>query len=101
MSWRVRDSLELVRCQAVNGIQRTRRLCAACPAGSYPRRQCVQGGAAVKADVKEDTKAKSFLVSSEVPIIGTALVGATMIGAFLLYMRSKGSTRQQTISTLA
>jgi len=63
--------------------------------------QCVQGGAAVKADVKEDTKAKSFLVSSEVPIIGTALMGAAMIGAFLLYTRSKGSPRQQTSSSLA
>jgi hypothetical protein len=34
----------LVRCQAINGIHRTRQLCAACPAG-YPRRHCVQGGA--------------------------------------------------------
>src|SRR5713101_5497208 len=34
-------------------------------------------------------KATSFLVASEVPVLGAALMGGTMLGAFLLFSRTR------------
>src|SRR6266852_5837938 len=47
-----------------------------------------------------DIKATSFLVASVVPVLGAALIGATMFGALLLYRRA-GGQRNPVKSNLA